>query len=53
MWRSDEGVAPYRCLCQPKHPDKPKFECLNKQKAPQTSEWKPVGQNYFMSVALN
>ena len=26
MWRSDEGVAPYRCLCQSKQTDKPKFE---------------------------
>ena len=26
MWRSDEGVAPYGCLCQPKHTAKPKFE---------------------------
>ena len=25
MWWSDEGVAPYRCLCQPKHPSTPKF----------------------------
>ena len=28
MWRSDEGVAPYGCLCQPKHTAKPKFENL-------------------------
>jgi hypothetical protein len=28
MMRSDEGVAPYRRLCQPKLTDKPKFEAL-------------------------
>ena len=28
MWRSDEGVAPYRCLCQSKQTDKPKFEAF-------------------------
>ena len=30
MWRSDEGVAPYGCLYQPKHTDQPKSkEWLN------------------------
>ena len=28
MWRSDEGVAPYRCLYQSKQTDKPEFETL-------------------------
>ena len=30
MWRSDEGVAPYGCLCQPKLTDKPKFETFDR-----------------------
>ena len=32
MWRSDEGVAPYSCSCQSKHPDKPKFETQTHKK---------------------
>ena len=28
MWRSDEGVAPYRGDWQPEHPAKPKPESL-------------------------
>ena len=30
LWRSDEGVAPYRGVRQPKHPDKPEIETQSK-----------------------
>ena len=45
MWRSDGGVAPYGCLCQPKHTDKPKFETslpIQKMKFPLPNPAKPL-----------
>ena len=35
MFRSDEGVAPYRRLCHPKLTDKPKFEIRPQRNTPQ------------------
>ena len=53
MWRSDEGVAPYGCLCQPKHTDKPQFKVPLKAKntrSQKTSGISVFGDQYAIVV---